>query len=58
MVYTEDACVDITYEATPDHGILRFDMDRVIIDDMRPEYWKIWKRLLRHADTFWANTID
>ena len=33
MVYAEDACVDITYKPTPDHGILRFEFDQVVLDD-------------------------
>ena len=58
MIYAEDACVDITYETTSDHGFLRFEMDQVIIDDMRTEHWKVWRHLLRYADTLWVNTID
>ena len=58
MTYAEDACADVTYETTPDHGFLRFEMDQVIIDDMRPEYWKVWRNLIRYADTFWVNTIE
>lgn len=57
-IYAKDACVDITYETTSEHGFLRFEMDQVIIDDVRPEYWRVWRYLIRHADTFWVNTID
>ena len=58
LLYAEDACVDISYETTIEHGFLRFEMDQVIIDDMRSGYWKVWRSLLRHAETFWVNPIE
>ena len=58
LEYAEDDCVDISYETTEEHGFLRFEMGQVIIDDIRPHYWRVWRRLLRHADTFWVNPIE
>lgn len=58
LLYAEDAGVDISYETTKEHGFLRFEMGQVIIDDIRPHYWRVWRRLLRHADTFWMNPIE
>lgn len=58
LEYAEDDCVDISYETTEEHGFLRFEMGQVIIDDIRPHYWRIWRCLLRHADTFWVNPIE
>lgn len=58
LPYAEDAGVDISYETTNEHGFLRFEMDQVIVDDMRLSYWKVWRRLMRYADTFWVNPIE
>lgn len=58
LLYAEDAGVDISYETTKEHGFLRFEMGQVIIDDMRLCHWKVWRRLMRYADTFWVNPIE
>ncbi len=56
--YAKTACIDISYEAKKGYGFLRFEMDQVIIDQYCPNNWIIWRRLLRHADSFWINPIE
>lgn len=58
MLYAEESGADITYETTEAHGFLRLEMDQVILDDMRPQHWKVWRRLIRYADTFWVDPIE
>lgn len=58
MFYAEESGADITYETTAEHGFLRFEMDQVILDDMRSQHWKVWRRLIRYADTFWVDPIE
>lgn len=58
LLYAEDAGVDISYESAKEHGFLRFEMGQVIIDDMRLSHWKVWRRLMRCAETFWVNPIE
>lgn len=58
MFYAEEGGADITYETTAEHGFLRFEMDQVILDDMRPRHWKVWRRLIRCSDTFWVDPIE
>lgn len=41
MLYAEESGADISYETTAKHGFLRFEMDQVILDDMRPQHWKV-----------------
>lgn len=56
--FAEDSGIDITYETTAEHGFLRLETDQLIIEDMRPDNRKIWKMLIRHADTFWVDHIE
>ena len=56
--FAENSGTDITYEVTQEHGFLRLEMDQLILDEMRSEYLRLWRLMMRHADTLWVDNIE
>lgn len=59
LVYAQEDSTDIQIETNEEHGMIRMEFDQLILDNLHPAWhWRLWRRLMKHADDIWVNPIE